>query len=111
MHESPTAQAPVFIVEVDTTKKVARPEGATRGPADKLRELTDVQMALAFAVVEKVAAQAVTTLQTLQANTDSPTPSTMELEFGLSFNAELQAYVVKAAGEATLSIKLSWTAS
>ncbi len=111
MDESPSFQTPAFIVEVDATKKLARHEGATRGPADKLRELTDVQMELAFAVVEKVAAQAATTLQTLQANTDSPTPSTMELEFGLSFNAELQAYVVKAAGEATLSIKLSWTAS
>ena len=35
----------------------------------------------------------------------------MEVEFGLSFTADVQAYVVKAASEATLSVKLSWTGS
>lgn len=111
MQESPNMQAPRFIVEVDTTKKVATVTGATRGPADKLRELADEQMQLAFAVIEKVAGQASTTLQTLQANADAPAPAVMELEFGLSFNTELQAYFVKTGGEATLSVKLSWTAS
>ncbi len=109
MNDSPTAQTPVFLVEVDKTMKGGTP--GTRGPTDKLRALTDEQMQLAFAVVEKVAAQAATTLQTLQADGARPVPDAMEVEFGLSFSAELQAYFAKSAGEATLSIKLSWTAS
>lgn len=109
MNDSPAAQTPVFLVEVDKNMKGGSP--GTRGPTDKLRALTDEQMQLAFAVVEKVAAQAATTLQTLQADGARPVPDAMELEFGLSFSAELQAYFAKSAGEATLSIKLSWTAS
>ena len=108
MNDSPPTQSPVFLVEVDKTMKGGTP--GTRGAADKLRELSDEQMQLAFAVVEKMAAQAAITLQTLQAEAGRPVPDAMELEFGVSFNAELQAYFAKTAGEATLSIKLSWTA-
>ena len=108
MNDSPAAQTPVFLVEVDKMMKGGTT--GTRGASDKLRALTDEQMQLAFAVVEKVAAQAATTLQTLQADGGKPVPDAMELEFGVSFSAELQAYFAKSAGEATLSIKLSWTA-
>ncbi len=111
MNDSPAAQTPIFVVEVDPMKKGGQPSATTRGASDKLRALTDEQMQLAFAVVEKVAAQAATTLQTSQADGARPVPDAMELEFGLSFSAELQAYFAKSAGEATLSIKLSWTAS
>lgn len=111
MHDSPAAQSPIFLVEVDPAAKGGRPGATTRGPGDKLRALSDEQMQLAFAVVEKMAAQAAATLQTLRADGARPVPDAMELEFGLSFNAELQAYFAKTAGEATLSIKLSWTAS
>lgn len=52
MDKTPSSQAPVFIVEVDTAKKGVRQE-VTRGAADKLRELTDRQMELAFAIAEE----------------------------------------------------------
>lgn len=108
MNEPPTAQPLVFVVEVDPTKKQSG--ATTRSATDKLRALSDEQMQLAFGVVEKMAAQAATTLQALQAEAGKPVPDAMELAFGLSFNAELQTYFAKTAGEATLSIKLSWTA-
>jgi len=109
MEQSPTSPTPVFLVEIDPTKKGVGQETATRGSTDKLREVTNAQMELAFAVVEKVAAQAATTLQALQVASERPTPAAMELEFGLSLNTALEAYFVKTAGEATLSVKLSWT--
>lgn len=36
-------------------------------------------------------------------------PDTVEVEFGLKFNAELNAYIAKSKGEATLNVKLVWT--
>ena len=36
-------------------------------------------------------------------------PDTVEVQFGLKFNAELNAYIAKSKGEATLNVTLVWT--
>lgn len=111
MNETTPSQPPAFLIEVDVNKRIGKPESTTRGAGDKLRELSEAQMQNAFALVEKVAARAAESLQTLQADDSRPKPAAMEVEFGLSFTADVQAYVVKAASEATLSVKLAWTGS
>jgi len=111
VNETTPSQPPAFLIEVDVNKRIGKPESTTRGAGDKLRELSEAQMQNAFALVEKVAARAAESLQTLQADDSRPKPAAMEVEFGLSFTADVQAYVVKAASEATLSVKLAWTGS
>ena len=85
-------------VEVD--KSMVPRDYLGNGVNDKLRALTDEQMQLAFAVVEKVAAQAATTLQTLWRMAASPCPTRWSWNC-VSFQRELQAYFAKSAGEAT----------
>lgn len=80
------------------------------GTADKIRQLTESQLDHAFAAIEAIAQRAGTTLENLRAQPARQIPAVMELEFGLSFNTELQAYVVSATAEANLRIMLSWNA-
>jgi hypothetical protein len=83
----------------------------TRGStADKIRKLTESQLDHAFTAIEAIALRAGATLENLRAQPERQIPSVMELEFGLSFNTELQAYVVSANAEANLRIMLSWKA-
>jgi hypothetical protein len=80
------------------------------GTADKIRQLTESQLDHAFAALEAIAQRAGATLESLRAQPARQIPAVMELEFGLSFNTELQAYVVSATAEANLRIMLSWNA-
>ena len=83
----------------------------TRGSTtDKIRQLTESQLDHAFAAIEAIAQRAGTTLENLHAQPERQIPAVMEIEFGLSFNTELQAYVVSANAEADLRIMLSWNA-
>jgi hypothetical protein len=86
-------------------------DAVTRGSTtDKIRKLTESQLNHAFAAIEAIAQRAGTTLENLRAQPEQQIPALMELEFGLSFNTELQAYVVSANAEANLRIKLVWNA-
>lgn len=58
MNETTPSQPPAFLIEVDVTKRIGKPESTTRGTGDKVRELSEAQMQNAFALVEKVAARA-----------------------------------------------------
>jgi hypothetical protein len=83
----------------------------TRGPRDQVRKLTEAQMAQAFAAAEALAGQAGAMLARLRDRPEQRRLSGMEIEFGLSFNTELTVYVVSATADASLSIKLTWSAA
>lgn len=48
------------------------------------------------------------TMKTIEAIPISERPTTFEVQFGIKLNAEGNALVTKAGGEATMNIKLTW---
>lgn len=98
--------SPIEVVEPAPAEK-GRVE---RGPREQVRKLTDAQIAAAFGVAERLAAEAGTMLGRLRAQPDQAGLSGLEVEFGLGFNTELQVYVVGARADASLHVKLTWQA-
>ena len=44
----------------------------------------------------------------MQKQGDHPMPASLHIEFGVSFNSDLQAYIAKVGAEGTISVKLRW---
>uniref|UniRef100_UPI002714F2F1 CU044_2847 family protein n=1 Tax=Candidatus Roseilinea sp. NK_OTU-006 TaxID=2704250 RepID=UPI002714F2F1 len=44
----------------------------------------------------------------MQSADDQKMPASLDVEFGVSFSGELEAYVAKTGAEGTISVKLSW---
>jgi hypothetical protein len=102
-------ETPAIYVQVSSVSSPGNKP--TRGPREKLAELTQAQMDQAFTVAESVAARTARMLTHLQAQEDQDQLSGAELSFGLSFSSDLKAYIVNASTAATLQIKLTWNAN
>ena len=80
------------------------------GLRDVMRQISGAQMRQAFAAAESLAQQTAEMLLRLQARPEHQQLAAVELEFGLAFNTELKVYVVGAKADASLRIKLTWSA-
>ncbi|MBK8538760.1 MAG: hypothetical protein IPL60_01975 [Ardenticatenia bacterium] len=79
-----------------------------RGFGSRVKDFSTAEIAGALAVVRVLAGQTRAMVADMQAAPGHDDLSGVEVEFGLKFNSELQAYVAKASGEASMTIKLSW---
>jgi hypothetical protein len=97
------------VIPIEVVEPVPGEKGRVeRGLRDQVRKLTEAQMAAAFSVTERLAAEAAAMLGRLHGQPGQAGLSGMEVEFGLGFNTELQVYVVGAKADASLHVKLTW---
>lgn len=109
--QTPLPPIHVQVIPIEVVEPVSGEKGRVeRGPRDQVRKLTEMQMAAAFAVTEKLADEAAAMLGRLRSQPGQANLAGMEVEFGLGFNTELQVYVVGAKADASLHVKLTWQA-
>jgi len=108
--DEPLAFPPIQIQVTPIEEAVERDGRAMRGPRDVIRQISEAQMRQAFGAAEGLAQQTAEMLLRLQARPEHRQLAAVELEFGLAFNTELKVYVVGAKADASLRIKLTWSA-
>ena len=110
MDEDTRREPGTILIEVTATGRDERPgEGAYRGSRlNQVKAFSADQVAEALGVVRMLAGQTRAMVADLQATPGHDDLSNVEVAFGLTFNGELQAYVAKASGEASMTVKLTW---
>ncbi len=99
-----------ILIEVSSAGAQGRVEGtAYRGPrGDQIKEFSRAQVAKALSVVRLLAEETRHMVADLQAAPGNDDLANVEVSFGLTFTGETTAYVVKAGGEASMTVKLVW---
>ena len=75
---------------------------------DRVKEFTTAQLDHAFETARLLARQTRRMIAELEAESPDDGLNSVEVEFGVKFNGELQAYIAKANAEASMTIKLTW---
>jgi hypothetical protein len=106
-----------LLIEVTPARVQDAPIYAERGWSDDSRGVTsrvvrgaaNEAVNAAFGVIEHIARKTAQFIVNMQNADGRPMPTSLDIEFGVSFNGELQAYIAKASAEGAISVKLSWT--
>lgn len=61
--------------------------------------------------ISAIASDFASDLDKLSADADTPAPTAAEVEFGMSFGAKLDTWIVKSQGDATFKVTIKWEAS
>jgi hypothetical protein len=95
--------------EVDETEEPSREWPPNRGVVSSIiRKASDDAIKTAFETIQLMAQNTSKLISALQNQTDQQMPASLDIEFGVSFNGDLQAYVAKVGAEGTVTVKMSW---
>ena len=83
-------------------------EGTRGSVGSFVRKAKDEAIEAAFEAIQSMGSRTADLVEALQQQNERPIPASIDVEFGVSFNGELQAYIAKASAEGTISVKLSW---
>ena len=98
----------VTSTEVTSTEVTASDtrEVLSLGPA--VKELSDAAVRHAFSTIYSLARRSGDLIEALQHQERHASLSGVELEFGLKFDGNVDAYIAQTGGEASVSVKISW---
>ena len=91
----------VILVELAPTAGVRSVSLSPQDLVEKSKEAMEHAMKTVRGMAKK-------TMKTIQAIPVSERPTTFEVQFGLKLNAEGNALVTKAGGEASLNVTMTW---
>lgn len=83
-------------------------EEVMRGLGSNLKRFSREQLAGALATIREIATETRRMVGELLQRPEHQGLTTVEVEFGLKFSSELQAYVAKTGGDASMKITLTW---
>jgi hypothetical protein len=97
--EIKTQSGTLLVEGVDILDSYAEQEGTRLAGGDKIKKKLNEMLSNLTDFCESIL-QSITNIKTQ--------PNSTTIEFGLSFSAEGNLYVVKAAGEASIKITMNW---
>lgn len=112
-----TGNSARILIEVTPTRIAdGTGEQSTRVPAAErssvaglIEKASDNAIDAAFGVIQGMAQRTAQVVAEMQQLNGQPMPASLDVEFGVSFTGDLQAYIAKAGATATFTVKLSWS--
>jgi hypothetical protein len=74
----------------------------------KVKQASDAAVRQTFGTVYRMARHTEALLEALQRPDGQSSVSGVEIEFGLTFNGNVEAYIAQAGAEAAVKVKISW---
>jgi uncharacterized protein YfiM (DUF2279 family) len=101
-----------ILVEITPTNEIDADIRSGRGTRDGMvRKLTSSYTMNALRVIHRMALQTASMIYSLREKHDQKDLTNVEIEFGLNFTADLEAYIAKVGTNSTVKVKLTWQPS
>ena len=79
-----------------------------RSPGSMVRQASDQAVRQAFITIYRMARRTGQMIDALQRHDDQIALDKIEIQFGLKFNGNVEAFIAEAGAEASVTVKITW---